>query len=80
MIGVPDETWGEAVHAIVVVDAGVSVSVDALRAWARERIAGYKVPKSIELRTEPLPLSGALKPLKRLLRAPYWAGHERAVH
>ena len=80
VIGIPDETWGEAVHAIVVVNAGMSVSVDALRGWARERIAGYKVPKSIELRSDPLPLSGALKPLKRLLRAPYWAGHERSVN
>ena len=45
----------------------------------REWIAGYKVPKSIELRTEPLPLSGAMKVLKRELRAPYW-GHDRAVN
>jgi len=47
---------------------------------AREAIAGYKVPKSVEIRTEPLPLSGALKVLKKDLRAPYWAGHERAVN
>jgi long-chain acyl-CoA synthetase len=80
VIGIPDETWGEAVHAIVVLKAGMSVSEDGLREWARLRVAGFKVPKSIELRTEPLPLSGALKPLKRLLRAPYWAGHERSVH
>ncbi|HEY5154866.1 MAG TPA: AMP-dependent synthetase, partial [Acidimicrobiales bacterium] len=79
VIGIPDETWGEAVHAIVVLNVGMSVTVEGLRAWSRDRIAGYKVPKSIELRTDPLPLSGALKPLKRLLRAPYWAGHERGV-
>jgi long-chain acyl-CoA synthetase len=79
VIGIPDETWGEAVHAIVVLNAGMSVSVDGLREWARDQIAGYKVPKSIEMRTEPLPLSGALKPLKRLLRAPYWVGHDRSV-
>ena len=48
--------------------------------YARERIAGYKVPKSIEFRAEPLPLSGAMKVLKRDLRAPYWEGQERAVH
>ena len=80
VIGIPDETWGEAVHAIVVVKAGVTIDASGLSDWARERIAGYKVPKSIELRTEPLPLSGALKPLKRVLRAPYWAGHERSVN
>lgn len=80
VIGIPDETWGEAVHAIVVVKAGMSVTVSGLSDWARERIAGFKVPKSMELRTEPLPLSGALKPLKRVLRAPFWAGHERSVN
>ena len=47
---------------------------------ARERIAGYKLPRSMELRTEPLPLSGAMKVLKRELREPHWAGHERRVH
>jgi long-chain acyl-CoA synthetase len=80
VIGIPDEVWGEAVHAIVVVNAGMSVTVAGLSDWARERIAGFKVPKSMELRTEPLPLSGALKPLKRVLRAPFWAGHERSVN
>jgi long-chain acyl-CoA synthetase len=79
VIGIPDDKWGEAVHAIVVLRAGMSVTLEGLRDWARERIAGYKVPKSIEFRTDPLPLSGALKPLKRLLRAPYWVGHERQV-
>ena len=47
---------------------------------AREWIAGYKVPKSVEFRAEPLPLSGAMKVLKRELRDPYWAGHERRVN
>jgi len=45
-----------------------------------EWIAGYKVPKSVEFRAEPLPLSGAMKVLKRQLRAPYWEGHERGVN
>ena len=43
-------------------------------------IAGFKIPKSVEFRAEPIPLSGALKPLKRELRAKYWAGKERAVN
>jgi len=80
VIGIPDDQWGEAVHAIVVLHAGASVSVEGLLDWARSRIAGYKLPKSIELRSEPLPLSGALKPLKRLLREPFWAGRERQVN
>jgi long-chain acyl-CoA synthetase len=46
----------------------------------REWIAGYKVPKSVEIRAEPLPLSGAMKVLKRELRAPYWEGRDRAVN
>ena len=80
VIGIPDERWGEAVHAIVVLKPDVAATEDDLKAHARERIAGYKVPKSIEFRDEPLPLSGALKVLKRELRAPYWEGRERAVH
>ena len=43
---------------------------------ARQTIGGYKVPKSVEFRSEPIPLSGALKPLKRELRRPYWEKHE----
>ena len=81
MIGIPDEKWGEAVHAIVVPQRGQrSRPRPTIIAHARESIAGYKVPKSVEIRTEPLPLSGALKVLKKDLRAPYWAGRERAVN
>jgi acyl-CoA synthetase (AMP-forming)/AMP-acid ligase II len=80
VIGVPSEKWGESVHAVVVVLEGADVSADELIAHAREYIAGYKVPKSIEFRAEPLPLSGAMKVLKRDLRAPYWEGQERAVN
>jgi long-chain acyl-CoA synthetase len=80
VIGIPSERWGEAVHAIVVPEAGAQISEEEIKAWTRERIAAYKVPKSVEIRTEPLPLSGALKVLKRELRAPYWEGRERAVN
>ena len=79
VIGIPHETWGEQVHAIVVLRAGVSATIEELQAVCREQIAGYKVPKSIEFRAEPLPLSGALKILKRELRAPYWEAHDRGV-
>ena len=80
VIGIPDDVWGEKVHAIVVPKEGTHPTAEELIAHARESIAGYKVPKSVEIRTEPLPLSGALKVLKRDLRAPYWAGHERGVN
>lgn len=79
VIGVPDDIWGEAVHAEVVLRDGASVTEDELIAHARGLIAGYKVPKSVTFRSEPLPLSGAMKVLKRELRAPYWAGRDRAV-
>jgi long-chain acyl-CoA synthetase len=80
VIGIPSEQWGEAVHAIVVVRDGAAVTDVEIIAHTREWIAGYKIPKSVEVRTEPLPLSGAMKVLKRELRAPYWEGRERAVN
>ena len=79
VIGIPHETWGEQVHAIVVLAEGASATDDELMAFAKEQIAGYKVPKSIEFRAEPLPLSGAMKVLKRELRAPYWEDQDRNV-
>ena len=80
VFGVPDPRWGERVHAIVVLRTGVTLNEETLVAHARARIAGYKVPRSLEVRLEPLPKSGAGKILKRHLRDPYWAGQERRVH
>jgi long-chain acyl-CoA synthetase len=79
VIGIPSDKWGEAVHAIIVMAAGVTAADEEIKAWCRDRIAGYKVPKSVEFRADPLPLSGALKVLKRDLRAPFWEGKERSV-
>ncbi|MGY1714231.1 long-chain-fatty-acid--CoA ligase [Geodermatophilus sp. SYSU D01106] len=79
VIGVPDETWGERVHAVVVPASGATVTLDELRDFCADRLAGYKTPRSMEV-VEALPLSAAGKVLKRELRAPYWAGQERAVH
>lgn len=69
VVGVPDSMWGERVHAIVVVAAGRTPDGDTLIRHCRSRLAGYKCPRSIELRTEPLPLSGAGKVAKATLRA-----------
>ncbi|MBV8983466.1 MAG: AMP-binding protein, partial [Acidimicrobiia bacterium] len=80
VIGIPNEKWGEQVHAIVVLKEGETCTEDDIVDHVREHIAGYKVPKSVEFRTEPIPLSGAMKPLKRELRKPYWEGKERAVN
>jgi acyl-CoA synthetase (AMP-forming)/AMP-acid ligase II len=79
VIGIPDERWGEAVHAIVVLHDGQVMTDEDVVAHARELIAGYKLPKSVEFRAEPLPLSGAMKVLKKDLRAPYWEGQDRGV-
>jgi long-chain acyl-CoA synthetase len=81
VFGIPDEAWGEAVHAVVVPRPGYEQLDPAeLIAFCRERIAAYKVPKRIELRRgEPLPKSGPGKILKRELRAPYWQGRDRGV-
>jgi long-chain acyl-CoA synthetase len=79
VIGVPDERWGEAVHAIVVLKPGETATEAEIIEHAREYIAGYKLPKSVEFRTEPLPLSGAMKVLKRDLRKPYWEGQDRGI-
>ncbi len=79
--GIPDEKWGEAVHATVVPRAEHSnVNPDDLIEYCRSQIAGYKVPKGIEIRQEPLPKSGPGKVLKRELRAPFWEGQERSVN
>ena len=79
VIRVPDETWGERVHAVVVPAAGAAVTIDELSAFCRERIASYKTPRTMEV-VEALPLSAAGKVLKRELRRPYWEGQERGVH
>jgi long-chain acyl-CoA synthetase len=79
--GVPDERWGEAVYAVVVPRPEYH-NVDPMEIieFCREQIAGYKVPKGIDIQTEPLPKSGPGKVLKRELRAPFWEGHERSVN
>jgi long-chain acyl-CoA synthetase len=81
VFGIPDERWGEAVHAVVVARPGADpAGLDAaLHDHVRASIAGYKTPKRIEVRTEPLPKSGPGKILKRELRAPYWTGHETSI-
>ncbi|HWI71328.1 MAG TPA: AMP-binding protein [Baekduia sp.] len=79
VFGIPDERWGEAVHATVRVADDARVSTDELLAHCRAAIAGFKLPRSIELTRTPLPRSGPGKLLKSVLREPYWAGRERRV-
>ena len=78
VIGVPDDKWGEAVKAIVVKAAGTDPTPDELIAFAREHLAGFKLPKSVDF-AEALPRNPSGKLLKRELREPYWAGQDRQI-
>src|SRR5581483_5148496 len=79
VFGIPHARWGEAVHAVVALKEGRKTTADELTEHCRERIAGYKVPRTIELKQEPLPKSGAGKLLKNVLREPYWEKEPRRV-
>jgi len=78
VIGLPDETWGERVHAVVVVRPDTPVTAGELRTFARADLAAFKVPKSIEVRSRPLPTSSIGKVLKRQLRAEHLASADAA--
>jgi len=78
VFGVPDEQWGEAVHAVIV--ARENVSADELIDFCRDLIAGYKIPKAISFSEHELPKSGPGKILKRVLRAPFWEGRDSQVN
>ncbi|MBO0838576.1 MAG: fatty-acid--CoA ligase, partial [Actinobacteria bacterium] len=70
--------WGEAVHATVVRAPGSAVTAEEVTEFAREHLAGYKVPRSVSFAGE-LPRTGSGKVLKRQLRAPFWAGRTTQV-
>ena len=78
VIGVPDARWGEAVKACVVTVAGAIASEAELLDHCRSRLAGYKLPKSIDFMTS-FPMTGSGKIAKKILRAPYWAEQGRSV-
>lgn len=71
VFGIPDEKWGEKVHAAIVLKPGQQATAEEIVAKCRELIAGYKVPRSIEF-VEEIPKSGSGKILKRVLRDKYW--------
>lgn len=79
VIGVPDDTWGEAVKAVVALKPGAPQDPADIIAFAKSRIAGFKAPKTIDF-IEMLPRNASGKILRRELREPYWAGRERRVN
>jgi acyl-CoA synthetase (AMP-forming)/AMP-acid ligase II len=78
VIGVPDDKWGETVKAVVAFKPGETTTPEDLIAYSRERLAGYKVPTSIDV-VDALPRNPSGKILKRDLRKPYWADRDRQV-
>ncbi|MBI2708848.1 MAG: long-chain-fatty-acid--CoA ligase [Actinobacteria bacterium] len=79
VVGVPDERWGEAVKAVVVLRDGAVATEADLVGFARGQLAGFKLPKSVDF-TDVLPRNPSGKLLKREIRAPYWEGVDRQVH
>jgi long-chain acyl-CoA synthetase len=76
VIGIPDDRWGETVHAVVV--AGPGLDTGELDAWARERLAGFKCPTGFTVVSQ-LPRNATGKVLRSALREPFWAGRDRRV-
>jgi acyl-CoA synthetase (AMP-forming)/AMP-acid ligase II len=78
VIGVPDQKWGESVKAVVALDPDAGAGEDELIAWSRERLAGYKCPKTVNI-TDALPRNPTGKILKKDLRKPFWEGRDRST-
>ena len=78
VFGIPSEEWGEIVHATVVLAPGAALTAEEIKAFGKDHLASYKVPRSVDFVAE-LPRTGSGKILKRQLRAPYWAGRTAQV-
>jgi long-chain acyl-CoA synthetase len=80
VFGVPSQSWGEAVHAVVAPTPGATLTEDDVVAHARTLLGGFKIPRSVEICPTPLPTTAAGKIRKYQLREPYWAGYGRKVN
>jgi acyl-CoA synthetase (AMP-forming)/AMP-acid ligase II len=79
VIAVPDDKWGEAVKAVVRLRSGQVLPEEELLAWAKTRLAGYKLPKSVDYVDHELPKNPTGKLLRRVVREPYWTDSNRNV-
>lgn len=78
VFGIPDDEYGEGIHACVQTQPGVTLTESAVKAYLREHVSGFKVPKSVDFRTE-LPREDSGKIFKRKLREPFWAGRTTRI-
>jgi fatty-acyl-CoA synthase len=79
VIGIPDDKWGEAVHAVIVTRAGVSIGASELAVFVKDRKGPVHAPKTVDF-VDALPLTTVGKVDKKALRAPHWAAQRRQVH
>jgi len=79
VVAVPDEKWGESVKAVVRLLDAEAATTDELDEWCRARLSAYKIPRSYDFVTDELPKNPNGKPLRRLVREPYWKAHDRRV-
>jgi acyl-CoA synthetase (AMP-forming)/AMP-acid ligase II len=79
VFGIPDERWGETPMAVVCVNDAAAVTAEELIQLCRDRLGSYKKPTRVEFSTDPLPKSVVGKLLRKQLREPHWAGHDRRV-
>jgi acyl-CoA synthetase (AMP-forming)/AMP-acid ligase II len=79
VIGVPDDTWGETVKAVVALKPDASATEDEIIGYCREHLAHFKCPKSVDV-LDALPRNPTGNILKKDLRKPYWEGRDRAVN
>jgi long-chain acyl-CoA synthetase len=79
VIGIPSAQWGESVHAVIALKDGQQATAQEIIDFCRMLIAGYKLPRSIEF-CDALPLSGAGKIMKNVLRKPWWEGKSKSVN
>ena len=78
VFGVPDDKWGESVKAVVELSPGREATAEELIAWCKDKLAGYKCPRSVDI-MEVLPRNPTGKLLKKDLRKPYWENRDRAI-